>query len=118
MNTKERLERFLSDTPIKPVLRTKLHGIEVYVADGFVTPEMYRGLELKFAVPVEKNKFPNGCFATVWHSEGKPAGLSGVAYYEALHDVESVGLNDRQAARINKTLELAGKGLAKIKRAH
>ena len=118
MNTKERLERFLSDTPIKPVLRTTVHGIEVYVADGYVTPEMYRGLEVKFAVPVEQDQFPNGCYATVWHSEGNPAGLSGVAYYEALHDVESIGLNARQAARINKTVEMAGAALARIRRSN
>lgn len=118
MNTKERLERFLSDTPIKPVLRTHVEGFEVYVADGFVTPDMYLGLKIKFAVPVEPDKFPNGCYATVWHSEGNPAGLSGVAYFEALHDVESIALNSRQAGRINKTLELAKIDLARQKRKH
>lgn len=118
MNTKERLERFLSDTPIKPVFRTRVGDLEVYVADGYVTPEMYRGLDVKFGTSPEVEKFPMGCFATVWHSEGKPAGLSGVAYYEAMHDVESVSLNARQAARINRTLELARLSLARIKRSH
>lgn len=118
MNTKERLERFLSDTPIKPVMRTRINDIEVYVADGYVTPEMYRGLDVKFGLSPGLEKFPTGCFATVWHSEGKPAGLSGVAYFEGLHDIESIGLNSRQAARINSTLDLAKKSLSRIKRFH
>lgn len=115
MNTKERLEKFLSDTPIKPVMRTTVEGKEVYVADGFVTPDMYLGLNIKFAVPIEKQKYPNGCYATVWHAEGNPAGLSGVAYFESLHDIENISLNSRQDARINKTLELARLGLRKTK---
>lgn len=118
MNTKERLERFLSDTPIKPIMRTSINGIEVYVADGYVTPDMYRGLDVKFGVSPDFQKFPVGCFATVWHSEGKVAGLSGVAYFEGMHDIESVSLNSRQAARINSTLRLARQSLAKIRRAH
>lgn len=118
MNTKERLEVFLSDTPIKPVARLKIKGVEVYVADGYVTPEMYRGLDIKFGCSPDVATFPAGCFATVWHSEGKPAGLSGVAYFTAMHDVDTIPLNSRQAARINKTLELARQSLARLKRSH
>lgn len=118
MSTKERLERFLDDTPIKPILRTKINGLEVYVADGFITPDMYRGCDIKFGVSPDRSEHPDGCFATVWHSEGN--GLSGVAYYKKLHDVQTLPLNERLTARVKATLILATEGLrkAKIARQH
>lgn len=115
MSTKERLERFLSDTPIKPILRTKVNGVEVFVADGFITPDMYTGCDLKFGTSPEKHEFPDGCYATVWHAEGEPAGLAGVAYYKKLHDVETMALTERTAARVKATLKLAEEGLRKAK---
>lgn len=115
MSTKERLERFLSDTPIKPILRTHVNGVEVFVADGFITPDMYRGADIKFGVSPDKLEHPEGCWATVWHAEGNPGGLSGVAYYKKLHDIDHLALNERLTARVRSTLVLAEQGLRKAK---
>lgn len=108
MNSKERLERFLSDTPIKPVLRTRVNGTEIFIADGFVTPEMYRGLEVKFGIPINVHEHPTGCFATLWYADGKYACPSGIGYFSRLHDIESIAVADQQTARINTIIEQAG----------
>lgn len=118
MNTKERLEKFLADTPIKPVSRHTIHGIEVYIADGFVKPEDYRGCNIRFGVPIERDIHPTGCFATIWHADSRTRGLSGVAYFHQFHDVNSISLSERQKARINFTLKEAEKALARTRLYH
>ncbi len=111
----ERVKRVFGDSYIKPILRTKIDSRDVFVADGFVPADQMPFFGARFGGGISETDFPNGCYATVWLTPVKTGFMIGVATFEPTHDVESISLNSRQAARINKTLEMAREGFKKAK---
>lgn len=94
MTTKDKLVRFLDDTPVKKVMKTSIEGYDVYVADGFITPEMYRGAEIKFFnnEAIDRDEHPHGCYFSLWWADTeKLGGPGGAATSNELHQMTRLG---------------------------
>lgn len=113
MTTKEKLEKTLESSSIKPVMRTKIDKYDVFIADGFVAVEHYPYIEFATGVPVYESQYPGGCYATIWYTDAKTGGQAGISICEVLHDIESLTIDARQKARVNASLELARRTLTK-----
>lgn len=89
-----------------PVSRERVHGVEVFIADGFAA---HPGITFrKFGVnPAD---FPGGCYATLWWCSRKEDALDvgQPMFFELLHDPGLTGAGKKQA-RINTAIAEATK---------
>lgn len=113
--TKDDLDRVLSSSPVKPVLRTIVEGKDIFVADGFVPPSLLPSLE-RFGMTATQDEFPLGCFATLWYCDNK-VGWAGIMLCDVLHDYGHSN-EARQDMRVKSAVALARDELSKKRRMH
>lgn len=108
MNPK--LEKIFESSYLKPVLRTKIRGHDIYIADGFVPEEQIDGFNSLHSVTIHKPSYATVCMVQT----GPGRMFCTVTTCEADHDPE-ISIGSRQRARVNAALLLAEKELKRTK---
>ena len=100
---KQAVEEACRKAGMKPVLRTKILGAEVFIADGFsFTPEK---VYARFGI--EKNDFPLGCYATLWWiARDDDLDIGQPIFFDFLHD-PSYDIPTKKIARVNTAVREA-----------
>ena len=105
------LEKIFAASYLKPALRTKIGKYDVYIADGMVPEEQIDNFNNAFPITLTEPGY-----VTFWLAEVGPGRLfGGAAGFDKYHDLTSISLGDRQAARIKSALAFAERDLKKIK---
>lgn len=112
---KNKIERICRSAGMIPVKRDRVHGAEVFIADGFSSPphRIYR----RFGIGPEQ--FPFGMFITLWWvsmgdeklDTGQPL------FFDAFHN-RKLGKSSKQRARVNAALKEASYFLEARKAMH
>lgn len=113
MTGKASVERICRNAGMIPAKRSRIDGVEVFIADGFAAQPFLTFK--KFGV--EPNEFPYGCFATLWWiSKGDEKLDTGQPlFFDAFHDPQ-LSAESKKLARINSALQEAKSFLMRRKK--
>lgn len=106
------MERICRAAGMRPAKRLKVHGVDVYIADGFSAIPHVTFQRFGITDPAE---FPYGAYATFFFTEGLPKGKNGgmPLFFNAL-DAKS----RNELARMNATEAEAVKFITARKKPH
>lgn len=113
---KDAVERMCRKAGMVPVSRTNIDGAEVFIADGFSSPDK---IDERFGrkFHVTKDDFPGGCFATLWwvsRQEDK-LDIGQPLFFELFHD-RHMSSEGKKYARINSAVNAAKEYLDRRKK--
>lgn len=106
------MERICRSVGMRPAKRLKVHGVDVYIADGF-SPIPHITFQ-KFGKSDPK-EFPEGAYVTLFMTEGLPRGRNMAAplFFDA-----ALIASKNENARVNATVKEAEKYITKCKGLH
>lgn len=108
---KEVIEKACRKAGMTPARRTKIDGIEVFIADGF-SSQPHRSFA-RFGV--EEGEFPKGCYATLWWaSKDNDLDIGQPLFFDPMHNPE-YDLRTKKMARINSAIQEASGFLSRRK---
>lgn len=112
---KHKIEDIARRSGMVPVSRTNIDGAEVFIADGFSSPDL---IDVRFKrFGITKEDFPGGCFATLWwisRQEDK-LDIGQPLFFELFHD-RTMSSEGKKNARINTAVNEAKQFLDMRKR--
>jgi hypothetical protein len=103
---KSKIEEIARRSGMVPVSRTNIDGAEVFIADGFSSPDLIETRFKRFGIT--KDDFPGGCFATLWwisRQEDK-LDIGQPLFFELFHD-RTMSSEGKKYARINSATNAA-----------
>ena len=84
-------EEICRKSNMRPVHKEVRSDCTIYIADGFRTDK--------------PDEYPAGYFRTVWCTARGEMDIARPLEFDAMHDVESLPLRDRERARINAAIK-------------
>lgn len=107
---KAKIERKCREAGLPPAHKGEVDGVEVIVADGYVSPA---NLHKFRKLGVEKGEYPLGCYCTIWwimQSDDRYV-VARPIFFEWNHDTGYDQASKKQA-RINTAMKEAGELIA------
>ena len=106
------MERICRSVGMRPAKRLKVHGVDVYIADGFSQIPHVTFQRFGKSDPAE---FPQGAYVTLFMTEGLPKGrnLAAPMFFDA-----ALIASRNEGARVNATVKEAEKYITKCKGLH
>ncbi len=100
---KQAVEEACRKAGMKPALRTKIMGVEVFIADGF----SFQPEKMYARFGIEKGDFPLGCYATLWWvAKDDDLDIGQPVFFDFLHNPE-YDLATKKIARVNAAVKEA-----------
>lgn len=106
------MERICRSVGMRPAKRMKIHGVDVYIADGFSPIPHVTFQRFGKSDPAE---FPCGAYVTLFMTEGLPRGRN--AALPMFFDAALIP-SKNEVARMNATIAVAEKFIASRKKLH
>ena len=106
------MERICRSVGMRPAKRMKIHGVDVYIADGFSAMPHVTFQRFGKSDPAE---FPMGAYVTLFMTEGLPRGrnMAVPMFFDA-----ALIASKNEHARVNAAAKDAAKYISKIKGLH
>lgn len=106
------MERICRSVGMRPAKRLKVHGVDVFVADGFSPIPHITFQRFGKSDPEE---FPQGAFVTLFMTEGLPRGrnMAVPMFFDA-----ALIASKNENGRVNATVKAAEQYIAKCKGLH
>lgn len=102
---KDTIERIFLSVGIHPEKRESYKDHEIFVGDGFVSPQSFWKFQWKFPNLLNAKEFPFGAYVTFWFAGQGDRIVDGRPFVcDAFHDPQ-YDINSKKLARINTAIK-------------
>lgn len=113
---RQRIEKICREAGLSQVHKDKMHGLDILLADGYVSP---RNIGKFKKLGVVEDEYPMGLYVTMWWAlkPEKDLILAHHLEFDWNHDSQ-YGREDKQRGRINAAIKDARKSLEQMDLTH